>query len=791
VEKQPGEQIVLDLIGLRCAACAAAVERAVGKLDGVKSASANLASKKGTFVVDPAKVSVTDIVKAIRGAGYDAVVPAVIPVEVPPAHAGHKATGPICEACAPVPHHGPAGVDEVSAARRRMIQAWALAGPVIVLMAIEMVRGHGAHGAAHGGMAPTSMLLDLLIVVLSLPVLFYAGRGVYRSAWLSAIHGYPNMDVLIALGTLASLATGVMKLAGMRIDSYAAVAAMIMGIHLTGRYLEARARGKASDAVQRLLKLAAKTARVLTAEGEKEMPVAALRPGDVFVVRPGEKIPTDGVVVSGHTTVDESIATGESMPVDKREGDEVIGATINHTGAVNVKATKVGEETFLAQVAKAVEQFQEQKVPIQKLADRITAYFVPAVLVISLVTFLVWMLFPSALVAVRDALAFLPVSAAAATLTLAVFAAVAVLVISCPCALGLATPTAIMVGGGVGAELGILLRSAEAVQTVKDARVVALDKTGTLTSGKPSVVEIVTAAGVDEARLMRTAAAMERSSEHPIARAVVEAAGAVEAPGVTPPQTPLPALDDFSAEPGLGLKGRVAGRQVVLGKVAFVRSAGIDILAIEGTAREMESRGRTVVAVGEEGKLVGLIGVADTLKPDSIGAIQALKDLGLRVVMITGDNEATARAIAAQAGIDDVFANVLPTEKALKVREIRRRHGTVVMVGDGINDAPALAEADVGIAIGTGTDIAMESSDITLVGGSLFGIVRAIKLSRAIFAKIRQNLFWAFFYNVVAIPLAALGILHPIIAEAAMALSSVNVVTNSLRLRRARRGLAG
>ena len=483
-----------------------------------------------------------------------------------------------------------------------MVLAWALAAPVIVLMAVEMARGHGGGlMAGHPGMYHGSLVLDALIVALSLPVLFYAGSSVYRSAWLSATHGYPNMDVLIALGTLASLSTGVMKLAGMAIDSYAAVAAMIMGIHLTGRYLEARARGRASDAVQRLLKLAAKTAKVITGGVEREVPISALRQGDVFVVRPGEKIATDGTVVSGHTSVDESIATGESMPVEKREGDEVIGATINQTGTVNVKATKVGEATFLAQVARAVQEFQEQKVPIQKLADRITAYFVPAVLVISLITFILWLLFPAALVGVRDALAFLPVNAAATKLTLAVFAAVAVLVISCPCALGLATPTAIMVGSGVGAELGILLRSAEAVQTVRDARVVALDKTGTLTLGKPSVVEIVAAEGFDETGLLKTAAAMERASEHPIARAVVEAA---VARGVAT-ERDLEHPEDFVSEPGLGLRAKISGRNVVLGKLDFVKSAGVDVSGLDATAREIESRGRTVVALAADSKYPG------------------------------------------------------------------------------------------------------------------------------------------------------------------------------------------
>jgi P-type Cu+ transporter len=740
-------RVTIELAGLKCAACVANIERAVRRLPGVASASANLATSQGTFVFDPGKVTVDDIVKVIRSIGYDAIVPAA---QERPALGTRKE-------------------NEVRSARRSMILAWALAIPVMLLMAVGMAR----HGHHH------TMALDGLIVALSLPVVFYAGFGTLRSAWLSISHGFPNMDVLIALGTVSSLATGVMKLAGMKIDSYAAVAAMIMAIHLTGRFLEARARGRASDAVQRLLKLAAKTANVVTAEGEKQVAIADLKPGDVFIVRPGEKIPTDAVVVSGRTTIDESIATGESMPVEKGEGDEVIGATINQSGTINARATKVGEETFLAQVARAVQEFQEGKVPIQRLADRITAYFVPAILVLSLVTFLVWMFLPGA--------AHLPwVEAGAARITLAVFAAVAVLVISCPCALGLATPTAIMVGGGVGAELGILLRSAEAVQTIKDAQVIAIDKTGTLTMGKPSVVETVPAEGFDEAGLLRLAAAAEYASEHPIARAIVEAAALSKAVATT---TELERPQDFESEAGLGITVTISGKKVIVGRPDFVQAGGVALGGYRNTAVEIQSRGRTAVAVAEDGRLVGLIGVADTLKPDSKDAIRAMKSMGLRVIMITGDNEVTARAIAAQCGIDGVFANVLPTEKALKVREIRRQYGKVVMVGDGINDAPALAEADVGIALGTGTDIAMESSDITLAGASLMGVVRSIKLSRAIFAKIRQNLFWAFFYNVIAIPVAALGLLHPIIAESAMALSSVNVVTNSLRLRRIKRSL--
>jgi Cu+-exporting ATPase len=798
------KRITLDLKGLHCAACVRAVEKSVGSLAGVQSASVNLATSQGTFIYDDSEVCPDDIINKIRETGYDVAQAAKV--------VRFKIGGMHCAACAMAVEkalQGQPGVkqasvslasetatvgylpesinlddlkravesagyqvvdseqlreapDESEEARKRMIRAWAFAIPVIAVMVSYMA------GWWQG------RIPEILMLGLSLPVLLYAGRPVYRSAWKSTWQAAPNMDVLIALGTLASLATGVMKLSGMAIQSYAAVAAMIMAIHLTGRHIEARARGRASEAVRKLLKLAARTARLLTPEGEREIPVENLKTGDLFVVKPGEKIPTDGSVESGQSTVDESLATGESIPVDKRQGDEVIGATVNHAGTITVRATRVGKETFLAQVARAVQEFQEQKVPIQKFADRVTAVFVPAVLALALVTFILWLLVPGII--------GLPwVEAGASRLTLAVFAAVAVLVISCPCALGLATPTAIMVGGGLGAELGILFRTSEAIQVMKDIRAIAFDKTGTITVGKPALVEVLSATGVDQSYLLSVAASLEHASEHPIARAILEKA---ETAGIriTPP-------DDFRSQPGMGVIAAVMGKPALLGSIRFLQDQGIDVKGLQVAAEEMQSRGRTVAAVAVAGDLLGLLGVADTLKPDSREAIARLKSMGFRTVMITGDNEVTAQSIAQACGIDEVVSEVLPTEKALKVREIRRRLGPVAMVGDGINDAPALAEADVGIAIGTGTDIAIESADVTLVSGSLTAVARAVTLSRAIFSKIRQNLFWAFFYNVVAIPVAALGLLHPIVAESAMALSSINVVTNSLRLRRAKKKL--
>jgi Cu+-exporting ATPase len=798
------QRVSLDLEGLRCASCAQTVEKAVKNLPGVLSASVNLATARGTFAYDPAEVSREDIIKRIRETGYD--------IAMPTRHIRLKIGGMHCAACSQAVEQGlkqqsgvkeaavslatgtatitfdPAVVDleslkqavestgytivesrdigeapdESERARKRMIQAWFFAVPVMAVMVIEMA------GIWRG------RPVEILIVGMALPVLFYAGGGVYLSAWRSLRHGMPNMDVLISIGTLSALSTGIMKLLRMPIESYAAIAAMIMAIHLTGRFMEARARGRASEAVRKLLKLAAKTARVITPEGERQTPVSELKVGDRFLVRPGEKIATDGVVESGHSSIDEALATGESMPVEKGEGDEVIGATINQAGSITVRATKVGEDTFLSQVAKAVQEFQEQKVPIQKLADRITGIFVPIILAVAVATFLIWLFVP--------AVSSLPwVGAGSSGLTLAVFAAVAVLVVSCPCALGLATPTAIMVGGGVGAELGILFRSPEAVQLARDIKVVAFDKTGTLTVGRPSVVEVRCADGFDESHLIGVAASLEYASEHPIAEAILERA---KASGIE-----IVPLEDFASEPGMGLTGTLSGRNVILGKPEFLEKRGIALGDLQQTVRDLQARGNTVAAVADARRPVGVIGVADTLKPDSREAIESLHAMGLKTVMITGDNQVTAEAIAQACGIDEAVSNVLPAEKAMRVKEIRETYGTVAMVGDGINDAPALAEADVGIAIGTGTDIAIESADITLAGGSLRGVVRAIALSRSIFSKIRQNLFWAFFYNVIAIPVAGLGLLHPIIAEIAMALSSINVVTNSLRLRRAKKNL--
>jgi Cu+-exporting ATPase len=737
----------LKITGMTCAGCAANVEKALKSAPGVVSASVNLMTELAQVKFDPDKVTRDHLIDAVRRSGYGADIVRV---------SERSAQADDTEA-------------HLAAARRRLLLAWALTVPVGVLMALHMT----------GAWMPPHM--DWIEILLSLPVLAVAGAETYAKGWKTSLHGSPNMDALIALGTGAAFITGPMKVAGMPIESFAAVAAMIMAFHLTGRYLEARARGRASQAIRRLLELGAKTARVEQMGQEIEIPVDQVKPGDTIRIRPGEKIPTDGRVLQGSSAVDESMATGEPLPVDKQPGDEVIGGTINASGALKVQATKVGADSFLAQVIKIVQEAQAAKIPIQALADRITGVFVPIILLVALATFLAWFFVPGTMGALAELaapyLAWVPIEAS--PLSLAIFSAVSVLVIACPCAMGLATPTALMVGTGVGAAQGILIRHGEAIQSMRDVKAVCFDKTGTLTRGKPAVVEISAESSSGPA-VLGVAASAERHSEHPIARAIVDAA---KAQGL-----PLDEPVDFAASAGRGVSALVGGRRVLVGKEALLREKGINTSAIEGKLREYEERGHTAVLVAVDGQAVGAIAVADTLKPEAAGAIDALKRRGLRIVMITGDNERTARNVAANLAIDRILANVLPGEKADAINDVRREFGFVAMVGDGINDAAALAQADIGIAIGTGTDVAIESADVVLVHGNLNALVTAIRLSNATFAKIRQNLIWAFGYNLIAIPLAVLGLLHPLVAEAAMALSSITVVTNSLRLRRFSRG---
>ncbi len=753
------DKATLDLEGMSCAGCASAIESALKKADGVISARVNFAAEKAYVEYDPRVISKDGLAEVVRDSGYDV-------------KEAERSTGEDDD------------IRKMNEARRRMLGTWAFTVPIILWMIPEMF---------FGIMWPNHMVMNTGMILLAIPPLFVFGRRTFVSAYRALTHRNANMDVLIAMGTGAAFVTGP-AMFFLPVANYAGVAAMIMAFHLTGRYIEETAKGRASQAIRKLLELGAKTARVIRNDEEVEVAVDELVPGDIMVIRPGEKIPTDGEVVEGTSAIDESMATGESMPVKKGPGDQVIGATVNQTGFLKARATRVGKETFLAQVIKLVEEAQGTKVPIQAFADRVTGVFVPAVLVIALLTLTLWLVFPAPMrdVLLKAAPVIPWVDPALGAVTLALSATIAVLVIACPCALGLATPTALMVGSGIGAENGVLIRKGEAIQAVKDVRVVVFDKTGTITKGKPEVTDVV-AAGVSgegtaqannvprtlsEDDLLMLAASVESGSEHPLGTAVVKSA---EDRGLR-----LESPKEFSAITGKGVSALVAGKRVLVGSRRLMEDEGIDARGVEDDLRRLEGEAKTAMIVAVDGAVAGVIAVADPLKEDSAAAIRELRDLGLDTAMITGDNRRTAGAIAKRVGITHVVAEVLPDGKVEEITKLQERFGPVAMVGDGINDAPALTRADLGIAIGTGTDIAIESSDITLVRGDLSGVVTAVRLSRATFRKIRQNLFWAFFYNVIAIPVAVLGLLHPVIAEIAMATSSVTVVTNANLLRRVR-----
>jgi Cu+-exporting ATPase len=656
---------------------------------------------------------------------------------------------------------------KMAEARSRMRVAWAFTVPITVWMFAEML---------FGIIWPNETIFNLAMILLAFPVLFWVGRRTYVSGLTAVRHGYANMDTLIALGTGVALLTGPASFF-IPVANYAGVAAMIMAFHLTGRYVEETAKGRASQAIRKLLELGAKTAQVVRDGSEIEIPIDEVVVGDVMIVRPGEKIPTDGTVLEGVSAVDESMATGESMPIDKRSGDEAIGATVNQEGLLKIRATKIGKDTFLSQVIKLVEECQGSKVPIQEFADRVTGVFVPIVIGIALFTILAWLLIPSLMYTLVEAGSFLPwVNPDLSVITLAIISVVAVLVIACPCALGLATPTALMVGSGMGAEHGILIRTGAAIQTLKDVSITVFDKTGTITKGRPELTDVVAINGFSEEDVLGLAASAERGSEHPLGRSIVLSA---EADGIA-----LLEPDEFTAVRGKGIRASIGGRNVLVGSRRLMRENDIEPAELEESLGMLEGEAKTAMLVAADRKLAGAIAVADTLKEDSVAAIKELRDMGLETAMITGDNQRTAEAIARVVGIDYVLAEVLPDGKVYEVRKLQDEHGLVAFVGDGINDAPALTQADVGIAIGTGTDIAIEASDVTLVRGELTGVIEAINLSRETFKKIKQNLFWAFFYNVAMIPLAVIGWMHPVLAEIAMATSSITVVGNANRLRR-------
>ncbi len=743
------EKVILPIGGMTCATCVAHVEHALQGVEGVLQVNVNLATERATVEFVPGVATMEDFRRAVADAGYEVVEAAAEAEREEEDEAERK----------------------MADARFRMRAAWAFTVPIILWMLPEML---------WGVMWPTPAVFNLGMVLLALPVLFWVGRRTYRSGIRAALKGYANMDTLISLGTGVSLLTGPASFV-FPVANYAGVAAMIMAFHLTGRYVEETAKGRASQAIRKLLELGAKTARILVDGAEVEVPIERVAVDDLMIVRPGEKIPTDGVVFEGDSAVDESMATGESMPVNKHPGDEAIGATVNQEGLLKVKATRVGKDTFLSQVIKLVEEAQGSKVPIQAFADRVTAVFVPVVIGIAVLTVLAWIAAPGAMSSLLARGGFLPwVDPNLSVVTLAIVSTVAVLVIACPCALGLATPTALMVGSGMGAENGILIRSGEAIQTLKDVKVIVFDKTGTITKGKPEVTDVVGVNGCGEHEVLQKAGAAEWGSEHPLGRAIVDRA---HADGLA-----LAEPKEFQAVRGKGVVAKVNGEQVFVGSRRLMQECYVDAIAIVPEVERLEGEAKTVMfiaTVGDNGpQLAGVIAVADTLKEDSLAAIGELHQMGLQTAMITGDNQRTAEAIARRVGIDHVLAEVLPEGKVTEIRKLQERFGLVAMVGDGINDAPALKQANVGIAIGTGTDIAIEASDVTLVRGHLSGVVSALKLSQATFRKIKQNLFWAFFYNVVMIPLSIVGWMHPVLAEAAMATSSVTVVTNANLLRR-------
>lgn len=633
--------------------------------------------------------------------------------------------------------------NEISMWRKRLIWSWAISIPVILLMYSELI---------FNIMLFEKKVMTILVLIFAFPVIFIVGFSTLKSGFRGFLSFYFNMDSLIALGTVVAYLTGFVSLF-YGLENYSGVSAMIMAIFVTGKYIESKARGKAGQEIRKLLELGAKNAVVIRGGREDEIPISEVVVGDVMIVKPGEKVPTDGVVVRGESSVDESMVTGESLPVDKLKGSNVIGATLNQDGILYVKATKVGSDTFLAHIIDLVEEAQGSKIPIQKLADKITNIFVPAVLGLSIATFIGWSIFGN--------------------FSSAFGASIAVLVISCPCALGLATPIALTVGSGMGAKRGILIRKGEAIQTMKDVKIVLFDKTGTITKGKPEVTDIKVFGRTREKEFLEIAGSLEKLSEHPLSRAIVNYSNLKV----------YKQVKNFKIIRGRGIEGAILGKKYLIGNRRLMEENKLNLKKFSEEIEKYESEGKTTMIVSEGKNILGLIAVADSVKEDSREALSYLHKKGYHTVMITGDNEKTAKAIANEVGIKEVIANVLPEDKSKKVMELQKK-GFVAFVGDGINDAPALKQSNVGFAMGTGTDIAIEAGDIVLTKGSLVGVVQAIELSKATFSKIKQNLFWAFAYNTIAIPLAVAGILHPIIAEIAMAMSSITVVGNANLLRR-------
>ena len=737
----------LKIEGMHCASCSKIAGAEFAKVEGVKNSNINPVTGFA-FVESEDSVTKQQLADAVKEAGFK-------PVSIEFEDAGSSASRPTKHAevnemdlhrlDAPTAREpARSGDNELGRWKRKLVGVWIFTSILAILMYSGMI---------FGKMLVPKILMTPIMLILSFPILFVFGFHTIKSGIRGFFKLQFTMDSLITLGTLVAYSTGILSFF-MVIDDFSGVSGMIMTIFITGKYIETKAKGRATQEIKKLLELGAKSARILRDKEEVEIPISEVKLGDILIIKPGEKIPVDGVVVKGESSVDESMVTGESLPLDKTIKSPVIGATLNQDGILYVKATKVGKDTFLSHIIKLVEEAQGTQVPIQKVADKITGIFVPVILVVSLLTFFAWLYFTSG------------------DLGRSVGVAISVLVIACPCSLGLAVPISLTVGSGMGAKRGILIRKGEAIQTMKEVRTVVFDKTGTITKGKPEVSDFYTD---DDKHLFEIAGSLERLSEHPLAKAIVKKADLKKYLNVI----------NFKIIRGKGVEGKIGRNNIVIGTEVLMKDNKISLGKFEEEIEELERKGQTTMIVAENKKIIGVIGVADAIKEDSIVAIRALNKSGYRTVMITGDNERTARAIAQQVGIKEVISRVLPGDKSKKVMELQEK-GFVAFVGDGINDAPALKQANVGIAIGTGTDIAIEAGDIVLAKGSLVGVVKAIRLSRATFSKIKQNLFWAFFYNSIAIPLAIVGVLNPVVAELAMAASSITVVSNANLLRRKR-----